>query len=93
MADYTIRDMLAAYDEVRLRHEVATVRAVLDAVAISPLMRTPAQWSALGMAYNEPPIFPAWDRSEPTTRVAVEPGFFTLAGARNLAAAYRPEVP
>ena len=60
-------------------------------VDFSPLCRTPSQWTALGFTYEAPPIFP-WLPSKPM-RLVVEPDYFALAGALNLAAAYHPEVP
>ena len=50
--------------------------------------RTAAQWTALGFIYEEWSIFPWPPPMRP--RMVVEPGYFALAAARNLAAAYHP---
>lgn len=57
-------------------------------VDFSPLCRTSSQWTALGFMYEEPAIFP-WMPPKPM-RLVVEPDYFALAAALNLAAAYHP---
>jgi len=63
-------------------------------IRVSAMMRTSSQWTAMGALYTSDPAFraPGMLHGEPTV-FAVEPGYFALAGALNLATAYRPEVP
>ncbi len=63
-------------------------------IRVSAMMRTAGQWTAMGALYTSDPAFraPGLFHGEPTV-FAVEPGYFALAAALNLATAYRPEVP
>lgn len=63
-------------------------------IRLSHAMRTSSQWTAMGALYTSDPAFraPGMFHDEPTV-FAVEPGYFALAAAINLATAYRPEVP
>jgi hypothetical protein len=62
-------------------------------IRISHAMRTAGQWTASGVLYASDHFrAPGMFYDEPTV-FAVEPGYFALSAALNLAAAYRPEVP
>ena len=62
-------------------------------IRVSHAMRTSSQWAAMGVLYASDYFRgPGMFHGEPTV-FAVEPGYFALAAALNLAAAYRPEVP
>lgn len=73
-------------------------------VSFDPWLDDGAQWSARAFAYEEPidivplvPLFFSGLRMPPVeaprtrTRLVADPGFFVLAAALNIAAAYRPD--
>lgn len=59
-------------------------------IRVSHAMRTSSQWTAMGVLYASDYFRgPGMFHGEPTV-FAVEPGYFALAAALNLATAYHP---
>lgn len=71
--------------------------AMLDpsiTIRVSAMMRTASQWTAMGALYTSDSPFRGPGMFDGEMKAfAVEPGYFALAAALNLATAYRPEVP